>query len=80
MTLLEKALATRTRRRHRTDVTPEEMELVIAWLQGQISYGQVRTAFGVNSSSNVYSRVSIILKVAFQRGRLQIARQRPSNR
>jgi len=50
-TLLQKALSQATRRKLRTDVDSDELELAIAWFDGKIGHTQVGLATGLQRAN-----------------------------
>ncbi len=54
MSLLDKARKTPISRKQKTDYSKEELELVKAWLSGEIALTQVRKAIESKNGAGVY--------------------------
>lgn len=67
--LLEKAKSTKLKRLRRT-YTDEELDLVKAWLKGEIVQSQVDAAMDFSGSSSCYSFLALGAKELVRRGKL----------
>jgi len=70
MTLLEKAIKTTARQKHA--LKDGEVDLVLAWLKSEVTSRQVAGALE-KPASNIYPRIAIALKVAYQQGKIKIS-------
>ena len=70
---MERALAHRRVRKSRRELTADDLDVALAWLDGALTYGQVHAAFLV-SSSVVYQRLAIAARQAVASGRLMIVK------
>ncbi len=70
--LLDKALQVRTRNHKTPKFIPEEVELALASLRGDVSDGQVSVAAGM-SRANTPTWVLSRLRYAYREGSLKIA-------
>ena len=59
----------------RRDITHEDIELALAWLQGEARYTQIKQAKGLSEGSNVYNYLCIALRRAFENGKLNIKKK-----
>lgn len=69
-TLLEQAMSLPVRNTNQR-VNPEEIEIALAWLEGMLSVTQIAKVMKIPSGS-VQSRMSKLLRDAYQAGRLVI--------
>lgn len=81
MSLLEKALEAKTRRKSPTATPPyskEALALAIAFLDGRVGSRNIQTALGLNFNNAVsaYSFVARTLRDAVQRGDIRITERR----
>ena len=71
-TLLEKAKAFPSRHGERSRIPSTEIEdVAVAWLRGEISFGQANAVTGAKGSS-LYGLLAVALKRAVRRGRIKI--------
>ena len=71
-TLLDQAKASPSRLSKRSRIPSTEVEdLAIAWVRGEISFGQARAAIGTTGSS-LYGLLAVALKRGALRGRIKI--------
>lgn len=71
-TLVESAKKVSVRRKRRARYDDKQLrELALAWVTGQISFTQARTAMGLKGS-DIYSYLALGLQSAYQQGTLKI--------
>ena len=71
-TLLEKAKAAPIQTHYRGEFSPDQLEaLAIAWVQGEVSTSQARTALK-RTGTSLYSVLATAVKRAVQAGRIKI--------
>lgn len=59
-----------------TDFTPDRIDLVIAYLKGDLTFTQLAVACGVSRTGNsTYRIVALIAKELYRRGELKIRRK-----
>lgn len=75
MSMLEKAMATKAPRGGGRPVADEEIELVLAWLEGKLTIKQVSVAYDNKSHNSCVYRMLTVLKQAFVRNKIQLASQ-----
>ena len=66
-TLLEKAKSFKIEKKNISD---DDVQLAIAWLKGEVITYQVAKAYGLKGSGNIYSKLAVSLKSAFNLGRI----------
>ena len=72
MSLLNKARSIEIGNRIRADLTPEEIELAIAWARGEVASIQAQRALGDKTTTAIfYSRMALALKEAVKEGLLK---------
>lgn len=70
-TLLEKAKAVMLH--GKIPITEDEIELALGWIRGEVSWKQANVAMGKRSDGgNGLYRIAIILRKAYQDGKLKI--------
>jgi hypothetical protein len=67
-TLLEKALAVKTKRRMKNSITDEEIELSLAWLADKVTGTQASKAMGHSNTARFHSRIAVVVREAYRRG------------
>lgn len=72
-TLLEQAKKFKSYRRIRK-MSDEELELTLAWLEDEISYGQIAKVLGLKGS-NVYNFVATGLRYLVRRGTIKLIKK-----
>ena len=72
MTLLEKALASSTRRKNSTEMSNEELDVFFAWLRGKVSMAQVQVAVAPEKRGTmfVYTFLVRATRYAWEKGLL----------
>ncbi len=73
---MDRALARVPHRKNAKPVTPEEIELALAWLQGAITVTQANAAMypdESNPGAKVLYRFAVCLREAHRQGTLQVA-------
>jgi len=77
-TLLEKAKAVEVRQRNIAPPTDEEIELMFAWMKGDITLKQMNIAFGNNKgdkySGNILYRVAVWMREAYRQGKIKLTK------
>lgn len=53
-------------------VTDEQIDLLLAFLNGEVTYGQVAKVFGVNRSAGAGARVVSLMRRAVALGKLRV--------
>ena len=71
MTLLERAIATPNLKKARNKLSEEDLELIAAWLTGQVSHGQVSVVKN-KKGSNVYNYLIRGIRELYSLGRIKI--------
>lgn len=73
-TLLEMALSRQGKTGRKAKlVSNEEIELAFAWMKGLVGYQQLNFALRAGTgSNNVLYRMAIVLRDAYQKGRIKI--------
>lgn len=72
ITLLEKAKAIKLEKRKIKSYSDEEIKLVLAWLEDEITMTQAAKALGYGSPANIGYSFARMLKATYQQGKLQI--------
>lgn len=70
MSLLTKALATKSVRGPKTKITDEHIELAIAWIKREVTTKQCTAALGYkpNAGSMAYTKLASAIRVAYDKG------------
>lgn len=63
-TLLDKAR--NSGKRKKSEVTAEELELAISWLQEEVTTAQVAIAYNLTQQSNCLYRIALALRIAYR--------------
>ena len=73
MSLLDTALKVPSNRNNKGGITPEHIELALAWMKGEIGLKQVSVALNQNPKAGhgLYS-IAIYLREAYRKGNLTI--------
>lgn len=72
MTLLEQAKLAATGGKPPATVTPEQVEVLLAFIRGEVTYGQLGEAICVTRSSGVAARTVSLLRRAVQLGLVKV--------
>lgn len=67
LSLLDKARNAQIRRQPIIDVTPEMIDLAIAWLQDEVTTAQVGVALKANPAHTLY-KLAVIIREAYRNG------------
>lgn len=70
-TLLQKALGVNYQKRGRRDLSSEDLDLILAWLEGKVSYIQIAITIS-KKGSNVYNYITRGVKALYLQGRIEI--------
>ena len=72
MTLLEKALASSTRRKNSTEMSNEELDVFFAWLRGKVSMAQVQVAVAPEKRGTMFGYTFLVraTRYAWEKGLL----------
>lgn len=70
MSLLKKALEVKVEQDRKNNISADEMELGVAWLQGKVHPKQLRAVI----KGDVYSRMAIYVREAYRKGKLTLAK------
>ena len=73
--LLEKALTAKRPDKRLERITPEEIELALAWLQDEVTLTQVAYALGMKGPGNAVSRMAVIIREAYRAGLIKVKDQ-----
>jgi hypothetical protein len=77
LTLVDKAmLAPKRKSRYGTVPTTEEIDLVLAWLQGKVTTRQAMIATGIGNLTNFRYRAATVMTYAVQNGLVLVQRVR----
>lgn len=72
-TLLDRALAhEQTPRKLRVPIKPEEVDVALAWMRGDINLGSVTKAYNHSGGTSLY-RIAVCLREAYRQGQIQVA-------
>ena len=55
----------------RRDYGPEDFEIAVAWMKGEIQYGQIAKAYGFGGS-NVYNFLACATREMYRKGLLKV--------
>lgn len=70
--LLEKALAIPRKDRRLDNITRDEVELGIAWLQDEVTLTQIAKVLGMKGPGNAVSRMAVCIREAYRLGMIKI--------
>lgn len=71
-TLLEKANEVPLAKTKNINISSEEIELALAWIQGKIAMKQIGAVIEKAYSTNIYSFLAMALRGAFIKGKIKI--------
>ena len=71
-TLLERARAVTQVRKTKATITPEHIELCIAWMTGEITFKQISTVLGKPDNGNALYFIATVLKEGYARGAFKL--------
>lgn len=70
--LLEKALAIPRQDKRLQSITPDEIELSLAWLRDEVSLTQIAKVLEMKGPGNAVSRIAICIREAYRLGLLKV--------
>jgi hypothetical protein len=74
MSLLDKAKARTPKKQGAAprEITNDQIELALGWLQGEVTYSAIMEVMKLHSGSNIYGFISIALREAYVRNRITL--------
>jgi hypothetical protein len=74
LTLLDKAMSRPNCARTHEDISDEQIDVALAWMEGTITGSQATYALGHTNRANTQARFAVILREAYRRGKLKVVR------
>lgn len=72
MSLLDEVKAVAVTRARNPKTTEEDIEVALAWIQGEVGFMQITKAKKIKSMSGIYVYLAIALREAFYAGKLEV--------